>query len=126
MRRTLFSLAGAAALALTLTACGDSDDGGSNDTASCTTPDSSVTVGAQDALKFDADSYEADAGCVEITYTNEGSVAHTLLIKGESGFKLSVGDTDTGTIELAAGDYTVFCDIAGHEAAGMKADLTVS
>lgn len=126
MRRTLFSLAGTAALAITLTACGDSDDGGGDDTAGCTTPDSSITVGAQDALKFDADSYEADAGCVEITYTNEGSVAHTLLIKGKSGFKLSVGDTDTGTIELAAGDYIVFCDIAGHEAAGMTADLTVA
>jgi len=126
MRRTLLSLAGSAALVITLTACGDSDDGGTNDTASCTTSDSSLTVGAQDALKFDADSYEADAGCVEITYANEGSVAHTLLIKGKSGFKLSVGDTDTGSIELTPGDYVLFCDIAGHEAAGMEADLTVS
>jgi uncharacterized cupredoxin-like copper-binding protein len=63
---------------------------------------------------------------VEFTYENQGSVAHTLLIKGKSGFKLSVGDTDTGTIELEAGGYTLFCDVAGHEAAGMKADLTVS
>ena len=60
MRRTLLSLAGSAALVITLTACGDSDGG--NDSASCTTSDSSLTVGAQDALKFDADSYEADAG----------------------------------------------------------------
>ena len=28
----------------------------------------SVTVGANDDLTFDADSYEADAGCIEITY----------------------------------------------------------
>ena len=124
MRRTLLSLAGAAALAVTLTACGDSgDDSASSD--DCTTS-SSVNVRAEDALKFDADSYEADAGCVELTYTNGGSVAHTLLIKGKSGFKLSIGDTDTGTIELEPGSYTLFCDIAGHEAAGMKADLTVS
>jgi plastocyanin len=125
MRRTLLGLAGAATLVITLTACGDSGDD-SADPAGCTTSDASVTVAAQDALTFDADSYEADAGCVEITYTNEGSVAHTLLIKGKSGFKLSVGDTDTGTIELTAGDYVLYCDIAGHEAAGMKADLTVS
>lgn len=126
MRRTLLSLAGAAALAITLTACGDSDDDGGDAAGGCTTPDASVTVGAEDALKFDADSYEADAGCVEFTYTNEGSVAHTLLIKGEPGFKLSVGDTDTGTIELDPGTYTLFCDVAGHEAAGMEAELTVS
>jgi plastocyanin len=128
MRRTLLSLTGAAALALALSACGDSDDsgGGGGDEAGCTTPDSSITVGAQDALKFDAEAYEADAGCVEFTYTNEGSVAHTLLIKGKSGFKLEVGDEDTGSIELTPGDYTLFCDIAGHEPAGMTADLTVT
>lgn len=125
MRRTLLSLAGAAALAVTLTACGDSGDD-TTDTASCTTSDSSVTVEAQDALKFDADAYEAGAGCVDITYTNAGSVAHTLLVKGQSGFKLSVGDTDEGTIELTPGTYTLYCDVAGHEAAGMKADLTVT
>ncbi len=128
MRRTLLTLTGAAALALVLSACGDSDDSGGDgdDAAGCTTADSSITVGAQDALKFDAEAYEADAGCVEITYSNEGSVAHTLLIKGKSGFKLSVGDEDTGSIELTPGDYTLFCDIAGHEAAGMEATLTVS
>ena len=60
-------------------------------------------MGAEDSLKFDADSYEAEAGCVEVTYTNEGSTAHNLLIEGKSGFKLSVGDIDTGTVELAGG-----------------------
>jgi plastocyanin len=125
MRRTLLSLAGAAALAVTITACGDSGDDSAS-SSDCATTSSSVTVAAEDALKFDADSYEAEAGCVEITYTNEGSVAHTLLVKGKSGFKLSIGDTDTGTIALEPGSYTLFCDIAGHEAAGMKADLTVS
>ena len=75
--------------------------------------------GAEDSLKFDEDSYETDAGCVEVTYTNDGSTAHNLLIEGKSGFKLSVGDVDTGTVELAAGNYELYCDLAGHEAAGM-------
>jgi uncharacterized cupredoxin-like copper-binding protein len=57
---------------------------------------------------------------------NDGSVAHTLLVRGKSGFKLSVGKTDTGTVDLPAGSYELFCDVAGHEAAGMKADLEVS
>ena len=122
MRRTLLPLATAVALGITLTACGGSDD----DASGCTPVDSEVTVGATDKLKFDADSYDAEAGCVEFTYENEGDTAHTLLIKGKSGFKLSVGDTDTGTVELPAGSYELYCDIAGHEQAGMKADLSVS
>lgn len=130
MRRNLLCLAGAAALAVTLTACGDSGDSGDagdeGASGACSPAVSSITVGAQDSLKFDADSYEADAGCVELTYANEGSVAHTLLIKDVGDFKLSVGDTDAGTVELEPGTYTLYCDIAGHEAAGMTAELTVS
>ena len=122
LRRPLLALATAAALGTTLVACGGSDDGASG----CTPAGSDLTVGAEDDLTFDADSFEADAGCIEVTYTNGGSVAHTLLVKGKSGFKLSVGDTDTGAIELPAGTYELFCDVAGHEAAGMKADLEVS
>jgi len=117
--------AAAALLIGGLTACGDSDDGDGGDSAACSPIGSSVTVGALDKLEFDADSYSAEAGCVEFTYRNEGNLAHTLLIKGEDGFKLSVGDTDEGAIELDAGSYTLYCDIAGHEAAGMVADLTV-
>src|SRR5688572_9126861 len=79
MRRTLLSLATAAALGTTLVACGGSDDAAS----SCT-PGPKVTVGAEDDLTFDADSYETEAGCIEVTYENGGSVAHTLLIKGKS------------------------------------------
>lgn len=116
-----------ALLTLVVTGCGDSDDGGGGDAAAdCSPAASSLTVGALDELAFDAESYDADAGCIEVTYENEGSVAHTLLVDGESGFKLSVGDTDTGTIELEAGDYTLYCDVPGHQAAGMEATLTVS
>jgi plastocyanin len=116
-----------ALLTLVVTGCGDSDDGGGGDAAAdCSPAASSVTVGALDELAFDAESYDADAGCIEVTYENEGSVAHTLLVDGESDFKLSVGDTDTGTIELEAGEYTLYCDVPGHQAAGMEATLTVS
>lgn len=118
MRRTLLPIAAAVVLA----ACGGSDDEASG----CTPVGDELTVRAQDDLKFDAESYDADAGCIEVTYENTGSVAHTLLIKETSGFKLSVGDTDTGTVDLSEGTYVLYCDIAGHEAAGMKADLVVS
>jgi plastocyanin len=121
MRRTLLTLAAAAAVAVPLAACGGSDD----DASGCTPATSDLAVGARDDLRFDADRYEDDPGCIEVTYTNEGEIAHTLLIKGKSGFKLSIGDTDTGNVDLPAGSYVLYCDIAGHEAAGMEADLVV-
>lgn len=125
MRQTLTCIAGAAALAITLTACGDSG-GGDKASDGCTPVASSVAVEALDKLQFDAESYEAGAGCVEVTYTNEGGVAHTLLIEDQPGFKLAIGDEDTGTVTLDAGTYTLYCDIAGHRDAGMEAELTVA
>ncbi len=124
-RRTLLCIAGAVALAAPLSACGDTDDGAAADDG-CSPVDSTLAVTAFDKLQFDADAYEAGAGCIEVTYTNDGSLAHTLLVKGQAGFKLSVGDTDSDTITLAAGTYTLYCDVAGHESAGMHAELTVS
>ena len=125
MRRTRTCIA-LSLLTLVVTGCGDSDDDGGDAAGDCSPAASSLTVGALDELSFDADSYDADTGCIEVTYENEGSVAHTLLVDGQSGFKLAVGDTDTGTIELDAGEYTLYCDVAGHQAAGMEATLTVS
>jgi plastocyanin len=127
MRRTLLCIAGALALAAPLAACGGSDDTATTTTAATgggTT--SSITVHAEDQLKFDKTAYTAKAGTVDITYVNDGSVAHTLLIQDHGGFKLSIGGTAHGTTTLKAGTYTLYCDLPGHEAAGMKATLTVN
>jgi plastocyanin len=117
----------AALIALPLSACG-----GGSSSSGCGSPaaDASpaVTVHALDALKFDQKNYTAPAGDIVIDYVNDGSLAHTLKVEGKD-CKLSVnsrGATDKGTINLTAGDYTIFCDIPGHESAGMKATLTVS
>lgn len=120
--RTL--LVGGTALVLALGACGD-DDGGGDSAADCSPATAELTVGALDELRFDAEAYEVDAGCIEVTYVNEGSLAHTLRVKDVDGFKLAVGDEDDGALELEAGEYTLYCDIPGHEAGGMVADLTV-
>jgi uncharacterized cupredoxin-like copper-binding protein len=120
MRRPPLTLAAVAAAVVGLAACGGTDDG-----ASGCTPGPSLTVHAQDALTFDAEAYDTAPGCVGFTYVNDGSIAHTLLIKGVKGFKLAVGSTDTGAVSLEPGTYTLFCDVSGHEVAGMVADLTV-
>lgn len=74
------------------------------------------------------ESVTALAGPVHITYRNEGTIEHTLVIEGVDGFKLDVraeGDVDHGSVTLRPGTYTVYCDIPGHRRAGMHAVLTV-
>jgi plastocyanin len=113
-----------------LAGCGGDDDGGGGDGLSTGSGDGggdgTVTVVAQDSLRFDQDDYTASAGDVTIEYENAGNLTHTLLIDGVDDFKLSVtsnGETDEGTVELEPGDYRIFCDIPGHES--MEATLTV-
>jgi plastocyanin len=124
MFRTLTRAAATATLiALPLVACG----GGSSTGGSVAGAD--LTVHAQDSLKFDKSSYTAKAGDLTIGYTDDGSLVHTLLIKEKPDFKLQVtskGDSKSAKASLAAGTYTLFCDVPGHEAGGMKATLNVS
>ena len=113
-----------------LAGCGGDDDSGGGGGDGLATGSGgggdTVTVVAQDSLRFDHDEYTASAGEVTIDYENSGNLTHTLLIDGIDDFKLSVtssGDTDEGTVELEPGDYRIFCDIPGHES--MEATLTV-
>lgn len=61
--------------------------------------------------------------------TNDGTTVHNLKLKsGEAGTSdLNAGDEATLDLaEVPAGTYTVFCDIPGHEAGGMTAELRVT
>jgi plastocyanin len=121
MRRTITIVAAACTLGVGLSACGGSDEA-----SDCSPATSGLTVEAQDSLLFDATSYEVEAGCIDVTYVNDGGIPHTLLVEGRSGFKLAVGDTDRGTIDLPPGTYTLICDVAGHRSAGMEAELVTT
>ena len=125
MRRTPLVIAAASLLiALPLTACGG-DDGGEKPPASNGPAAAKLTVHGQNSLKFDKAAYAVKAGEVDVTYVNDGNIAHTLLIKDVDDFKLEIGGEDEGSVELEPGTYTLYCDVAGHEAAGMEAELTV-
>ena len=59
---------------------------------------------------------------------NMGTTAHNVKVKGTDVASPMVepgGTVDLGLGSLPAGDYTVFCEVPGHEAAGMTAKLTV-
>ena len=113
------------AVALALTAC-------SSSTATPETLPATVDleVRAVSGLKFDKSAYEATAGDIVVGYVNEDTIQHNLIVvKDETkiaDFALVVNkknDTDSGTINLAAGNYVIMCTVPGHQ--NMKADLTV-
>ena len=114
----------ASAVTLALAACGDDDGGSGGDI-----PEGALVIGAETALRFNPDELEAPAGEVTFALRNDGSLPHTFVIEGlEDDLKLTVssdGDVDTGSIELDAGEYVFYCDVAGHRGAGMEGTLTV-
>ena len=117
-----------AVLALPLAACGG-DDGGGDDGGSSsggTAPAGTVHVIAEDSLQFDSDAYSAEAGDVSFLYEG-GNIQHSLVVDGhEDEMRLVIqDDSDEGSLTLEAGEYTIYCDISGHQAAGMEATLTV-
>ena len=86
-------------------------------------------VEALSTLKFNSDAYTAPAGKVQFHYS--GATGHTLAIQDPAfdGFLLTTdaGGPKKGSVLLKAGQkYTIYCNVPGHEAAGMKATVTVS
>ena len=71
----------------------------------------------------------AAAGPVNISFTNEGAITHTLVVEEDPKFKkLEVsqkGATASETLDAKPGTYTLYCDVPGHRAAGMEAKLKV-
>lgn len=129
-RRTSIA-AGLLAGSLLLTACGGDDSSSSSGGSSSGSATPDVVVKASDSpLKFDQASYTAKAGKVGIELLNDpGGLQHSLRIDGKSGFRLEVtgkGKSEVKTVDLKAGTYTIYCDIAGHRSAGMESKLVVS
>jgi plastocyanin len=125
--RSLATRALLAAPLFALAACG-----GSGETVETTIPATAdLVVKAVPTIRWDAASYTAPAGDVEIFLANDDNVKHTLVIlqddKVVGDLELEVnqkGDTDSGTITLEPGQYYIYCTVPGH--ASMKSTLTVS
>ena len=124
-------------LTASFVACGDDEDTIEAGDPSPTTRASSdtggaggntVTATAMD-IKWEDTELTAPVGAVELELVNHGQILHTFLIEGrEDDLKLEAqsNGTDSGTIDLEAGEYTFYCDVPGHRAAGMEGTLTVS
>ena len=110
-----------------LSACG----GGTSAPAQTIPSDAGLIVKNVKSIRFDKSEYSATAGNVKVVTVNEDTVRHTLIVVKDGvkvpNFKLVVaqeGAIDVGEINLAAGSYTLICDVPGHQ--NMKATLTVS
>ena len=126
MRRRLVTPLLLAPLAV-LAACG----GGSSAPETTIPADAGLVVKAVPTIRWDKTEYSATAGEISVFLANDDNVKHVLVIregdKVVGDLELIVdkrGDTDTGTIELEAGTYSVYCIVPGH--GGMNSTLTVA
>ncbi|MEO5975294.1 MAG: hypothetical protein ABIQ38_08860 [Ilumatobacteraceae bacterium] len=126
MKRIIFcQIVAATFLAGIVASCG-----GSSDSASTTAVVADVVVIAESGIRLDQSSYAASSGSISIAYVNHDTIRHTLIVEKDgtkvSGFELNVskkGDTDKGTVTLAAGSYQLMCTVPGHQ--NMKASFTI-
>jgi hypothetical protein len=85
-----------------------------------------VDIASLPTLRFDQESYEVPAGPVRINYVSRGGT-HWLAIVGP-GFPdrtilESSGEIVSTVVDLAPGEYTIYCALPGHHEAGEQATL---
>lgn len=71
-----------------------------------------------------------EAGTYTFELTNDGAMQHDLVIEGGdasgSTSVIAAGETDSFTVTLEPGEYTLYCSVAGHRSQGMEVTFTVS
>lgn len=81
------------------------------------------------ALRFDKTRAAVLAGRVTVKLTNDAPVEHNVTIaRGAETLgatKTITESTDSTALQLAPGDYVMFCSVPGHREAGMEGTLTV-
>lgn len=115
-------MVGGMALSLALAAC----SGGASPTSAA----ASINVVGLDTFKFEPAALSAKAGQeVTVNLENKGNLDHSFIID-ELGVKLeAVTAGTTGRVTFTpstAGTYTFYCDVPGHQAAGMVGTITIN
>lgn len=79
-------------------------------------------------FKITLGSTDLKAGEITFEVKNDGNIPHDLAIKGTSNKTelIPAGGTAELKVTLKAGKYELYCTVPGHEAAGMKLNITVS
>jgi plastocyanin len=122
------------ALALGLAACGNNNEAATTGGGAATSGGGGgetlkIAADPSGALKFDQTSLEASAGNVTIDFTNDSSIAHNVTLDGpgveDEGTDTVTGSSTSVTLDLQPGEYTFYCSVDGHRAAGMEGKLVV-
>ena len=132
-RRALPLLIVLAAFAVTLAACGGNDNEAATTGAATGGGGGGQTLqlaaDPSGALKYDTTSLEANAGSVTIDFTNDSSLPHNVTLDGpgveDEGTDTITGSSTSVTLDLQPGNYTFYCSVDGHRAAGMEGELVV-
>ena len=148
MKRAFITTSGVLALVLLLNACGaDGNDanGGSNASPVATSAGTSNDItGSVKEWEVNVDATAAEAGTVDFTITNEGSIGHEFLIvktdiapgdipvegdhfpEDASGIEVideigefTKGTTEPLTVTLEPGSYQLVCNLPDHYGNGM-------
>lgn len=131
------TLAATLALMLALAGCGGSASTSAPLPSASTVPESASApspAGTAITVKdFTLDPKDLRAaGGESLTVTNAGPTIHNVAIRDGAGAvvgttrDLKTGESETIALPLAAGTYTLFCSLPGHESLGIKGTLTVS
>jgi uncharacterized cupredoxin-like copper-binding protein len=107
-------------------------------TTSATTTQATSTTSAKPAatkvavseteFKISLASTALKAGAITFEAMNDGKIPHDLAIKqtGDKTKLISPGGSAELKVTLKPGTYELYCTVPGHEAAGMKLNITVS
>jgi plastocyanin len=135
----------AAAAALALAGCGGDDEEATPTAteaateAATETPTEAAASGGSTlkiaadpdgAKKFTESTLTATAGKVTVEFANASQLPHAVEIEGngveEETETVTGQDAPPITVDLKPGEYTYYCPVGDHRAAGMEGKLTVS
>ncbi len=97
-------------------------------TTSATKPAATKVPVSESEFKVVLSSTQLKAGPITFEAKNDGRIPHDLAIKqtGDKTKLIQPGGTAELKVTLKAGTYELYCSVPGHEAAGMKQNITVS
>jgi uncharacterized cupredoxin-like copper-binding protein len=111
----------------------ESEAKGAAEAPTATVPSAGHTIAVSETeFKIAVPSATLTPGKYTFVVKNAGGLAHDLVFEGpnvsgrEGTPLIQPGGTAKVTVSLAAGDYTVYCSVDGHRAAGMVAKIIVS
>ena len=97
-------------------------------TTSATKPAETKVPVSETEFKISLASTQFKAGAITFEAKNDGRIPHDLAIKqtGDKTKLIQPGGTAELKVTLKAGKYELYCTVPGHEAAGMRLNITVS